>query len=156
MLKPRRQKAFQSYLKSLKLCDRVGFLKVEKGAWPCIVFNEWDWSSVDWANISYEKGINFFPILIDVVVKYEDYSRGDDIRKEIRRNIGKYNGKLTNDWEWTITRQQFLAPSYNPETNEIIFGSIYLLKENFDLTPIVETNANNTNQELTEQSDSNS
>ena len=132
MITPDRQKALQEYLLSQKLADRVGFLKVEAGDWPAIVFNEWDWGYPDWSNMWYEKWIDIFPVLIDIVVKYEDYKTGYNIRYKIRELLWKFNGKLTNDWEWSIIFRQFLAPSYNHETNEIILWGIYLLKQNYD------------------------
>lgn len=132
MITPDRQKALQEYLLSQNLAERVGFLKVEAGDWPAIVFNEWDWGYPDWSNMWYEKGVDIFPILIDVVVKYEDYRTGYDIRYKIRELLWKFNGELTADWEWSIVFRQFLAPSYNHETNEIILWGIYLLKQNYD------------------------
>lgn len=132
MITPNRPKALQQYLLSLKLCERVWFLKVETGNWPAIVFNEWDWGDFDSWNIGYEKWVDIFPILIDVVVKYEDYLSWYEIRNRIRKEIGKFNWALTSDWEWTIAFRQFLAPSYNHETNEIVFWGIYLLKQNYD------------------------
>lgn len=154
---PNRPKAMQQYLLSKSNVlgtSRIGFLKVEAGDWPAIVFNEGSWGYADGSNVSYEKGIDIFPILIDVVVKYESYKTGYDIRNKIRELIGKFNGSLTADREGTIAFRQFLAPSYNHETNEIIFGGVYLLKQNYDYevveTPVLdnsenENNANNTN-----------
>jgi hypothetical protein len=37
--------------------------------------------------------------LIDVVVKYEDYLSGYNIRNTIRKEIGQFNGALSADWE---------------------------------------------------------
>lgn len=123
----------QQYLLSLNIADRIGFLKVENGDWPAIVFNEGDWSSFDTgSNLGYEKGIDIFPVLIDVVVQYEDYRKGYEIRNKIRKEIWKFNGSLTSDWEGNISFRQFLAPSYNHNTNQIVFGGIYLLKQNYD------------------------
>lgn len=130
---PNRPKALQTYLLNANLwTNRVGFLKVEEWNWPAIVFNEWDWSDYDWSNEWFERWIDIFPILIDIVVKYEDYKTWYDIRANIRKLIGKFNGSLNSDWEWTIVFQQFLAPVYNKETNDIVFWSIYLLKQNYD------------------------
>ena len=155
---PNRPKALQYYLRNSQELnvDRVGFLKVEKGNWPAVVFNEGNWSNIDAANIWYESGIDIFPVLIDVVVKYEDYITGYQLRGKIRKLIGKFNGSLTDDREGTIAFRQFLAPVYNKETNDIIFGGVYLFKQNFDFrpkpTPTPEVldnetveNANNTN-----------
>ena len=130
-------------------------MKVEAGDWPAIVFNEWERWYPDWSNMWYEKWIDIFPVLIDVVVKYEDYRTGYDIRYKIRELLWKFNWQLTNDWEWTIIFRQFLSPSYNHDTNEIILWWIYLLKQNYDyeviptptptetLTNEEENNANN-------------
>jgi len=134
---PNRPKALQSYLRNNQELNvnRVGFLKVEQGNWPAIVFNEGNRSNIDASNIWYEKGVDIFPILIDVVVSYEDYKTGYDLRGKIRKLIGKFNGSLTDDREGTIAFRQFLAPVYDKETNNIVFGGIYLLKQNYDYTP---------------------
>ena len=135
MITPNRPKALQEYLLNNPevKADRVGFLKVEQGKGTAIVFNEGDRTSVrDNGNQGYEKGVDIFPILIDVVVKYEDYKEGYNVRGTIRKLLGKFNGKLTNDREGTIAFKQFLAPVYNKDTNDIVFGSIYLLKQNYD------------------------
>ena len=138
---PNRPKALQYYLQNTATelhvngglnVDRIGFLKVEKWDGPAIVYNEWDWSVEDLANISYEKGIDIFPILIDVVVKYEDYKDGYAVRWIIRKLLGKFNGSLSPDWEGTIVFKQYLAPVYNKDTDDIVFGAIYLLKQNYD------------------------
>lgn len=137
MITPNRQKALQQYLLNNNEIDvqRVGFLKVEQGNWPAIVFNEGDRGVYDNGNISYEAGVDIFPILIDVVVKYEDYQTGYNIRNTIRKLIGKFNGSLTADREGTIAFKNFLAPVYDKDTNDIVLGAIYLLKQNYDYTP---------------------
>lgn len=132
MIKPNRRKSLQEYLIWLNLCDRVWALKVETWNGPYIVFNEWNRWSVEMSNQWFEKWIDIFPVLIDVVVKYEEMNNWDDIRMQIRKNIWKFNWKLTNDWEWTIAFERFLAPSYNHETNEVVFWTIYLFKQNYD------------------------
>lgn len=90
------------------------------------------------ANISYEKGIDIFPVLIDIEVKYEDASTGDQLRKLIRKKLGKYNGSMGN-WEGSISFSNFLSPEYNPTTKKVVFGSIYLFKENYDYTDNTDT-----------------
>ena len=171
MINPNRPKALQSYLindSELKKLwvNRIGFLKVATWNGPAIVFNEWGWNALEWANISYEKWIDMFPVLIDIVVKYNDFKKWYDIRNYIRKIIWKFDWKLTKDWEWMIAFKQVIAPSYNPETDEIVFWSVYLFKQNFDYitpdptpTPNLDNqennNANNSSEELTEQSDSN-
>jgi hypothetical protein len=121
---PNRPKALQEYLKNSTeiTATRIGFLKVEQGKGTAIVFNEGDWSNFyDSSNMGYDKGVDIFPILIDVVVKYEDYKDGYKTRGTIRKLLGKFNGKLTNDREGTIAFKQFLAPVYNRDTNDIVF-----------------------------------
>ena len=131
---PNRPKALQEFLRSNQELNvnRVGFLKVEQGNWPAIVFNEGNWSNIDASNSGFERGIDIFPVLIDIVVKYEDYKKGYELRGKIRKLIGKFNGSLTDDREWTIAFRQFLAPVYNKETNDIVFGGVYLFKQNYD------------------------
>ena len=85
--------------------------------------------------MGYDKGVDIFPILIDVVVKYEDYKTGYELRGKIRKLLGRFNGALTDDREGTIAFRQFLAPVYDKETNTIVFGGVYLLKQNYDFTP---------------------
>lgn len=134
MITPNRPKGLQTYLlnqKSVLWTDRIWFLKVEQGNWPAIVFNEWDWWEDDLIQ-DYEKWIDIFPILIDVVVKYEDYATWYSVRNQIRKMIWKFNWSLSSDWQGNIAFKQFLAPVYNRETNEIVFGGIYLLKQNYD------------------------
>ena len=131
---PNRPKALQTYLLNANLgTQRVGFLKVEIWDWPAVVFNEWDWGMDDLVQ-DYQAGIDIFPILIDIVVKYEDYATWYNLRQKIRKLLGQFNGSLSADWEWTIAFKQFLAPVYNRETNEIVFWWIYLLKQNYDYT----------------------
>lgn len=153
MITPDRPKAMQEYLLSLWLADRIWFLKVETGEWPAIVFNEWDRSNFDsWGNLWYDKWVDIFPILIDVVVKYEDYLTWYTIRNKIRQMIWKFNWKLTNDREWNISFREFLSPSYNHETNEIVFWGIYLLKQNYDYeeTQTSQEEIEETNNEVVE------
>ena len=132
MIIPNRPKALQNYLLNANIgTQRVGFLKVEQWDWPAVVFNEWDWGDPDLIQ-EYVKWIDIFPILIDIVVKYENYAKWYEIRNKIRELLGKFNWQLSPDWEWTIAFRQFLSPVYNKETNEIVFWSIYLLKQNYD------------------------
>lgn len=134
MIVPNWQKALQSYLLNNQSIEsnRVWFLKVEQWNWVAIVFNEWNRSNPDWANIWFEQWIDIFPVLIDVVCKYEDYIKWYEVRNSIRKFIWKFNWKLTNDWEGTIAFRQFLSPVYNKDTNEIVLWWVYLLKQNFD------------------------
>ena len=122
MHNPNRPKALQSFLQKhkeiWKLTQRIAFLKVEQGEWPAIVFNA--------------KGVDSFPVLIDVVVDYEDYQTGYLIRGLIRKALWKFNGKLTPEREGTVGFRQFLSPEFNPQTNKVVFGAIYLLKQCYD------------------------
>ena len=49
---PNRPKALQEYLRTNQALNvnRVGFLKVEQGNGPAIVFNEGNWSNIDKGN----------------------------------------------------------------------------------------------------------
>lgn len=136
MHNPNRPKALQEFLQNhkeiWKITQRIAFLKVEQGEGPAIVFNEGNRSIAEKSNADFAKGVDSFPILIDVVVDYEDYQRGYQLRGLIRKALGKFNGKMTEEWEGTAGFRQFLAPEYNPQTNKIIFGGIYLLKQSYD------------------------
>lgn len=138
MIKPNWPLALQTYLQAdpviSALCKRIAFLKAEVGDGPHIVFNEWTWSERRNGNITYEKGIDIFPVLIDVVVPYDQYMSGYDIRHEIRKKLGAFNGQLNQHRSWSIAFKQHLAPDYNPQTKMITFGCIYLLKQNYDYT----------------------
>lgn len=133
MIISNRTKALQEYLLSLDVAERVGFLKVDNGEGPAIVFNEWDWGNYDYWNLWFEKGIDIFPVIIDVVVPYEDSQTWFQIRQKIREKIWKFNWRLTADREGTIAFQQFVSPSYDHETNQVVFGGIYLFKGNYDV-----------------------
>jgi len=67
---------------------RVGFLrmpaKVEK---PYIIFNEQERSPALLNNEDYESGRDAFPVLIDVVVDYQQAHIGREIRQKIREKI---------------------------------------------------------------------
>lgn len=136
MHNPNRPKSLQSFLQKNKdiwgITQRIAFLKVEQGEGPAIVFNEGNRTPEGKWNTSYEKGIESFPILIDVVVDYEDYKTGYLLRWLIRKELGKFNGELSDEREGTVGFRQFLAPEFNHETNKVVFGSIYLLKQSYD------------------------
>jgi hypothetical protein len=136
MIKPNRPKALQTFLLSdseiWAITQRIAFLKLERGDWPWIVFNEGNWWAVEMSNIAYEKGVDIFPILIDIEVDYLDYMSWYELRNLIRKKIGKFNGSLTADREGSISFQQFLSHDYNPQTDKIVMGSVYLLKQNYD------------------------
>lgn len=136
MHNPNRPKALQSFLQKhkeiWKLTQRIAFLKVEHGEWPAIVFNEGNRSIAEKSNADFAKGVDSFPVLIDVVVDYEDYQTGYLIRGLIRKALWKFNGKLTPEREGTVGFRQFLSPEFNPQTNKVVFGSIYLLKQCYD------------------------
>jgi hypothetical protein len=58
--------------------------KVEK---PYIIFNEQERSPVLLNNEDYENGRDAFPVLIDVVVDYQQAHIGREIRQKIREKI---------------------------------------------------------------------
>lgn len=126
------QKALQEHKEIWAYTQRIAFLRIEQWEWPAIVFNEWDRGNPEKGNISFEQWVDIFPILIDVVVDYEEYQKWYEIRGILRKFLWKFNGILANEWEGTIAFKQFLAPDYNSKTNKIVFWSIYLLKQNYD------------------------
>ncbi len=133
---PNWQKSLQEYLlkdsQISKLCSRIAFLKAEQWEGTHIVFNEWTRQETDDWNVCYEKGIDIFPVLIDIVVPYEEYQNWYLIRRLLRKKLGKFNWLLTQDREGTIAFKQHLAPEYNPKSNMIVLGNIYLFKQNYD------------------------
>ena len=141
---PNWQKAFQEFLQadqwiSAIAGDRIAYLRVKK--WenpdyreliPCVVMNEGSWDMIDYGNQGFEKGIDVFPILIDVVVNYDDFHNGMKLRNLIRKKIWAFEWAMGTDREWSIRFQQFLSHDYNPQTDTIILGGIYMVKQNYD------------------------
>lgn len=68
--------------------ERVGFLRmptnIEK---PYIIFNEQEWSPALLNQDDYESGLDCFPVLIDVVVDYQQANLGRQLRQKIREKI---------------------------------------------------------------------
>jgi hypothetical protein len=60
---------------------------VEQGEGPAIVFNEGTRTVVQKVNEGFQNGIDIFPVLIDVVVDYEEYQRGYLLRGLIRKEL---------------------------------------------------------------------
>lgn len=121
---------------------RVWFLrmpaKVEK---PYIIFNEQERSPALLNNEDYESGRDAFPVLIDVVVEYQQAHMGREIRQKIREKIWNFNGQLTvnneewkdneskTQWEGQISFLRFLACDYAVDTDGVMRGGLYLFKQ---------------------------
>ena len=108
---------------------RVWFLrmpaKVEK---PYIIFNEQERSPVLLNNEDYESGRDVFPVLIDVVVDYQQAHIGREIRQKIREKIGNFNGEM-HGREGQISFLRFLACDYAVDTDGVMRGGLYLFKQ---------------------------
>ena len=108
---------------------RVWFLrmpaKVEK---PYIIFNEQERSPVLLNNEDYESGRDVFPVLIDVVVDYQQAHIGREIRQKIREKIGNFNGAM-HGREGQISFLRFLACDYAVATDGVMRGGLYLFKQ---------------------------
>lgn len=116
---------------------RVWFLrmpaKVEK---PYIIFNEQERSPALLNNEDYESGRDAFPVLIDVVVDYQQAHIGREIRQKIREKIWNFNWQLlvnneqwTSTWEGQISFLRFLACDYSVDTDGVMRGGLYLFKQ---------------------------
>lgn len=115
---------------------RVWFLrmpaKVEK---PYIIFNEQERSPALLNNEDYESGRDAFPVLIDVVVDYQQAHIGREIRQKIREKIWNFNWQLpVNNEQWTawegqISFLRFLACDYAVDTDGVMRGGLYLFKQ---------------------------
>lgn len=108
---------------------RVWFLrmpaKVEK---PYIIFNEQERSPALLNNEDYESGRDAFPVLIDVVVDYQQAHMGREIRQKIREKIWNFNGAMYGR-EGQISFLRFLACDYSVDTDGVMRGGLYLFKQ---------------------------
>lgn len=121
--------------------ERVGFLRMpintEK---PYIIFNEQEWSPALLNQDDYESGLDCFPVLIDVVVDYQQANLGRQLRQKIREKIWNFNGVLSlqqgeesktgeHQWEGQISFLRFLACDYAVATDWVMRGGLYLFKQ---------------------------
>ena len=108
MIVPNWQKALQSYLLNNQDIEsnRVWFLKVEQWNGVAIVFNEWNRSNPDWANTWFEQWIDIFPVLIDVVCKYEEYIKWYEVRNSIRKFIWRPPTKIKKEKRFINTTKR--------------------------------------------------
>lgn len=110
--------------------DRVAFLRMPQGVTtPYIIFNEQTRSPDLLNQHDYTSGVDAFPILIDVIVSYEQVDIGRTLRHKIREKIGNFNGVLAGQREGIITFREFLACDYNVDTDGVMWGGLYLFKQ---------------------------
>lgn len=109
--------------------ERVGFLRMpintEK---PYIIFNEQEWSLALLNQDDYESGLDCFPVLIDVVVDYQQANLGRQLRQKIREKIWNFNGAM-HGREGQISFLRFLACDYAVDTDGVMRGGLYLFKQ---------------------------
>lgn len=130
--------ALQSFLKNDSeinsiVWDRIWFLRMAE--WtpkPCIVFTEQSWKPEDFSNPDYRAWVDMFPVLIDIVVEYEDSIVGRNLRHLLRKKLWSFSGVLSEDWSWEIIFQEFLAPDYNQETDWVLWWWLYLFKSSYN------------------------
>ena len=68
--------------------ERVGFLRMPTNTEkPYIIFNEQERNPQLLNQDDYESGLDCFPVLIDVVVDYQQVNLGRQLRQKIREKI---------------------------------------------------------------------
>ena len=68
--------------------ERVGFLRMPANTEkPYIIFNEQERNPQLLNQDDYERGLDCFPVLIDVVVDYQQANLGRQLRQKIREKI---------------------------------------------------------------------
>ena len=109
--------------------DRVDFLRneFEKNWDPFIVFTEWGFAN-DWDGFVWLGGPDFFPVIFDVVVKYEDVLKWRQLRSLLVQKLNWFHGELTPDFRWNIWWIRHNEVLYNHETNQISFQSEFIFK----------------------------
>lgn len=109
--------------------ERVGFLRMPTNTEkPYIIFNEQEWSPALLNQDDYESGLDCFPVLIDVVVDYQQANLGRQLRQKIREKIWNFNG-ATHGREGQISFLRFLACDYAVATDWVMRGGLYLFKQ---------------------------
>lgn len=130
--------ALQTFLKNdtevqVIVWDRIGFLRMAEWiAKPCIVFSEQSRKPEDFSNPDYRAWVDMFPVLIDIVVEYNDSIVGRNLRHLLRKKLGSFSGALSEDWSWEIVFQEFLAPDYNSDTDWVLRWWLYLFKSSYN------------------------
>ena len=105
--------------------ERVGFLRMPTNTEkPYIIFNEQEWSPALLNQDDYESGLDCFPVLIDVVVDYQQANLG----RQIREKIWNFNGAM-HGREGQISFLRFLACDYAVATDWVMRGGLYLFKQ---------------------------
>ena len=109
--------------------ERVGFLRMPTNTEkPYIIFNEQEWSPALLNQDDYESGLDCFPVLIDVVVDYQQVNLGRQLRQKIREKIWNFNGVM-HGREGQISFLRFLACDYAVDTDWVMRGGLYLFKQ---------------------------
>ena len=109
--------------------ERVGFLRMPTNTEkPYIIFNEQEWSPALLNQDDYESGLDCFPVLIDVVVDYQQANLGRQLRQKIREKIWNLNGAM-HGREGQISFLRFLACDYAVDTDWVMRGGLYLFKQ---------------------------
>lgn len=112
--------------------DRIWFLRMTEGTEkPCIVFNEQERWPDSFSNNDYRAWLDIFPVLIDVVVWYNDTVIWRDLRHLIRKKIGSFSWVLAGDREGNINFQKFLPCDYSTDSESVIWWWLYLFKSAF-------------------------
>lgn len=109
--------------------ERVGFLRMPTNTEkPYIIFNEQERNPLLLNQDDYESGLDCFPVLIDVVVDYQQVNLGRQLRQKIREKIWNFNGVM-HGREGQISFLRFLACDYAVDTDWVMRGGLYLFKQ---------------------------
>ena len=109
--------------------DRVDFVRnsFEKDGQPFIIFTEGTFDN-DWDGFVGTEWPDHFPVIFDVVVKYEDALIGRQIRWLLVKKFNGFHGELTPDFRGNIGWIRHNEVLYNHETNQLSFQSEYIFK----------------------------
>lgn len=139
----KRWSALQTFLNeddkiSSLFANRIWFVRIPKNMIikgdAYLIFNEMASSRDDYSNEGFEKGIDMFDIIFDIVVPYEKIGEGRQIRWYIRSLLWKFSGTLTSERSGEIIFKEYMEISHDESTDNIVLGSLYLFKEHYDYT----------------------
>ena len=135
-----------NYIKSIKkflendvdvktYTTNVHFVRVDKNnkTMPLIIFSELWKDNVYWKQI-WAKGIDYFVVMFECIVKYEDTIIGREMRELLKFKLNWFSWLLTADWSWWITRLKDEQLHYDSDKDIIRFASTYLFKNTYDYT----------------------
>ena len=110
--------------------NRIGFLRMPKTVQkPYIIFNEQEWNGQLLNQDDYERGVDMFPVLIDIVVDYKQANLGRELRQKIREKIWNFSWRMGGQREGQISFLRFLACDYSVDTDGVMRWGLYFFKQ---------------------------